>query len=313
MYELSVGSKVFLFGEYQVLHSGKAFLASIEPRFKMQIKPGQGRCVGIPTGSPADRFYQSEKSFFQTWDIEFLDPHQGRGGFGASTAQFALLQGFKTSLSSIKAQAQLFLDYRSLHLEYLEWARIESQVQPSGVDLISQYQGGLSLVDLPAGKIVKSRWPFPQLQILFFATGTKLSTHTHLAQIQNLDVAELSAIYDQIIKALHDQNQEQFLKQVQKYQIQLAEQGWLAPQTQKYLAEIQKLSGVGAAKGCGAMGNDVVAVWVENTMAKTLIAQIKDLGLQFVGDLRSMTEGLFIDQWIPETSNKINLRESEVL
>jgi len=317
MYELSVGSKVFLLGEYQVLKNGTAFLVSMEPRFKIRVSPGEGELSGIPMGSPAALYSQQESEFFKKWNIEFIDPHQGRGGFGASTAQVGLLIAFKESLKSLTSHAQLDLDLKKIHQKYLELVRPEKGPSPSGADLLCQLQGGLVELDMPSGKIQKHSWPFSDLQVYFFTTGKKLATHIHLQTLpvlndENREGREdqvkiwdgLTHVYHQAMDAFHQHHQKMFIDSFSEYQVQLAQQGWQSEHTQYCLGELNSVSGVLASKGCGAMGADVIAVLVakSSNSAKfkadqdSLRMKTESLGLKWIGSLDQRTEGLSY-QW----------------
>lgn len=298
MFEISVGSKVFLLGEYQVLKGGAALVISLEPRFKLLVKAGSGKLVGISEASPAGRYFQQEFVFFQQFDLTFVDPHQGRGGFGASTAQMALLQGLRDGYESFKSQSQVNLDLRKIHKKYLELATTSTGVPPSGADLLAQLRGGLVEVDLGAGKIQWQAWPFPQWQMLFFSTGRKLATHEHLSGLKDIDVTDLREVYQKTMKALTEVDAEAFAQGLRDYQWALAEHEWQSSETAILLNRIYSLSGVVAAKGCGAMGADVVAVLVQKPHAETLKNAITQLGATFVGDLDNRTEG-FAYQWYP--------------
>lgn len=298
MYELSVGSKVFLFGEYQVLKSGKALLATLEPRFKLQIKPGTGNVNGIPEGSPAHRLIKQDSLFFKLWDLNFLDPHNGSGGFGASTAQFSLVHGFKESHQCLNTQAQVMIDFKKLHRDYLTEASLSSGIQPSGADLIAQVQGGLVEIDFKAGKVKRQLWPFSQKQVLFFSTGYKLPTHTHLSTLsEDSHFHDLEFSYDETLRHFEQNKFNLFIHSIQNYQNILDKKGWLSDSSRNLLCKINGLKGVIASKGCGAMGNDVIAVIVSNENQSSLIEGISRLGLKYSGNLEQTTEG-FNAHWI---------------
>ena len=291
MYELSVGSKVFLLGEYQVLMGGSALLTVLEPRFKLLISNGSGKLKGISSESPAGRMYQQENAIFKDWDLEFIDPHEGRGGFGASTAQFALLQGFKEGFESFRNESQIDFDLRKIHNNYLKLASTNSGIPPSGADLISQFNGGLIEVDFGGGKIQNHSWPFPQWQLLFFATGKKIATHEHLSELKNLEISKLRIHFNKALQAFKDGRATEFLIEFTDYQKTLAEQGWQTNETKKMLELINLKDGVIASKGCGAMGADVIAIICETHKTNSLIESIELMGLKYSGNLENRTEG----------------------
>lgn len=305
MFELSVGSKVFLLGEYQVLEGGAAFLSVMEPRFQLHVRAGEGRVRGIGAGSPAAVLIEKRADFFKDWDLEFIDPHEGRGGFGASTAQFALVKGFKVGFESFRVHAQVDYDLRQIHRTYLEVTagatNPSSAPRPSGADLISQFQGGLVEVDFSGGKIHRHAWLFPEWQVLFFATGRKVATHTHLQELKEMDLQPLKEIYQKAMSAFFDQRGADFVEAFDSYRVALRERGWQAEDTEKKIQALGGIPGVITAKGCGAMGSDVLAVLVEAAKWKDLIPLIEALGVTYVGNLQNRTDG-FAWKWAPVCS-----------
>ncbi|MEY4617030.1 MAG: hypothetical protein RJB66_1990 [Pseudomonadota bacterium] len=291
MFELSVGSKVFLLGEYQVLHGGAALVVNLEPRFKLVVTAGTGKIEGISESSPAGAYLAQEKHFFESFDLSFVDPHQGRGGFGASTAQLALLMGLRDGLECFKSESQVEFDLRKIHKKYLELATTKTGVPPSGADLLGQIRGGLVEVDVGGGKIQWQAWPFPQWDILFFATGAKQATHEHLSALNQIDLKILRSIYQSTMAAFKASESDLFLQGFKAYQKELAHCGWQASFTGSLLAKINLISGVFAAKGCGAMGADVLAVIVDKKSATSVAGQIESLGVKFIGGLEKRTEG----------------------
>src|SRR4051812_12557045 len=90
---LSSPGKVFVLGEYAVLDGRPAVVASVGPRFSMDVREGTAPFHPHPQ-SPvarlmdwADRAGAYDSSEMK---LDFQDPFHGAGGFGASTAQFAL-------------------------------------------------------------------------------------------------------------------------------------------------------------------------------------------------------------------------------
>lgn len=297
MYELSVGSKVFLLGEYQVLQQGGALLVTLEPRFKMTVRSGNGAVSGISPGSPADQFLRRQKDFFQAWDLDFQDPHQGRGGFGASTAQVALVQGLYEGHADFKSSAQFNFDLKKLHKSYLEVAWNGQGVPPSGADLLSQFQGGLVEVNFERSQIQRQSWPFSKWQVLFFATGRKLATHEHLNALEAMDLSGLRQCYDRAMMSFRRADGEGFARSFNDYRLELHRQGWEYSETTSLIQKISPFSGVHGVKGCGAMGVDVLAVLIESEREIELVSQCENLGLTYIGNLDHRTEG-FDWKWI---------------
>src|SRR4051794_4338735 len=84
----SVPGKTFLAGEYLALSGGPSLVFASEPRFELSVTSGAGKAEGIHADSPAGLFIKKNQDYFKNFDLVFHDPYQGKGGFGASTAQF---------------------------------------------------------------------------------------------------------------------------------------------------------------------------------------------------------------------------------
>src|SRR3954465_7430670 len=91
----SVPGKVFVLGEYAVLADHPALIATVGPRFRTDFGKDSGATPGAPDfhpRSPAGRLLsQARAARVSLPSFGFVDPYRGAGGFGASTAQFALL------------------------------------------------------------------------------------------------------------------------------------------------------------------------------------------------------------------------------
>ena len=94
--ELSVPSKTFLLGEYVVIHGGPALVLTTEPRFTLYaLLQKTQRQIDIHSKSPAGKWIEQHADFYQQYHLQFNDPHQSKGGFGASGAQFILLEALR--------------------------------------------------------------------------------------------------------------------------------------------------------------------------------------------------------------------------
>ena len=181
---LSVPGKTFLLGEYVALDGGPSLLLSTEPRFELRIRPrGPSQTHAAPTRlpfhpkSPAGLYYKRHRDDFDAWSYEFRDPNGGKGGLGASSAQFALLYSFhhdgEWASVSETPWASLLRDYR-------ECAWVGEGVPPSGADIVSQLSGGVTWFDGRTYMVESMPWPFSTLGFTLLRTGHKLATHEHL-------------------------------------------------------------------------------------------------------------------------------------
>ncbi len=84
----SIPGKTFLAGEYLALYEGPTLVFLSQPYFELSVNKGHGETAGIHKESPAGLFIRKHQEYFANFDLKFIDPYSGRGGFGASTAQF---------------------------------------------------------------------------------------------------------------------------------------------------------------------------------------------------------------------------------
>src|SRR4051812_47804624 len=98
--------KVFILGEYAVLEGRPAVIASVGPRFRMKLDREGARGPAPHPQSPVSRLmdWAGRAGIPGIQDLEdlsldFEDPFDGAGGFGSSTAQFALAYRVLSELS----------------------------------------------------------------------------------------------------------------------------------------------------------------------------------------------------------------------
>lgn len=256
----SAPGKTFLAGEYLALDGGMALLAMTEPRFELRVQPGEGSREGLPALSPAGKL-MSRKNAFSRMDLRFVDPHEGAGGWGASTAQYltvyAAIEGPK-----VFDEMQLLADYRSDAWD-------GQGVPPSGADLIGQLHGGFTFFEKRTGMLSSEPWPFETLDGYLLKTGVKLATHEHLAKLKALKTDDLAAAMRDIRGAWIESDPQKFAEGVAEYGRRLQAHGLVAESTLSLLHDLLWLDGVKAAKGCGAMGADVIFVVLEKTSRRS--------------------------------------------
>ena len=219
------------------------------------------------------------------------------------------------------------LDLKKIRQKYLELVRPTSGPSPSGADLLGQLQGGLVELNIQSGKIQKHSWPFVDLQVYFFATGKKQATHEHLKKLTLSHVTnneksgavssnkseeksgtelressgdkltELTRIYRRAIESFHQRDEKSFISAISDYHNELEKLGWVTPETLAWLVDLKKVDGVCTAKGCGAMGADVIAVIAQTSKAQEVIRASEKLGLKYIGSLEQRTEG-FAYRWL---------------
>jgi len=258
MLEFSSPGKVFLAGEYLALLGGPALVAAINPQFRLTAKQNNKKNENpFHPNSIAGKFWILHRSVFEKYEITFLDPHHGAGGFGGSTAEYLLLGKLLSQHTGYQSHVLETLQ------QYRELARGDGALPrgytPSGADLVAQIQGGLTLFSAEQGKIEKYKWPFSDLGFYVGKTQEKLRTHEHLSRLQSFEAQGLSSSMKDLEDSLQKGLSHAFVKALQQFSNELLNLGFVSEGTQAILKELTH-PGILVKKGCGAMGADVVLV-----------------------------------------------------
>jgi mevalonate kinase len=288
----SAPGKTFLLGEYLILEGGSAILAATGPRFVLTVDAGAAPFSPFHPESPAGKLLIS--SFKKlNGRIEFSDPHQGLGGLGASSAQFALCYAAIHGLKSIEYRSEHWL---ALQREFRNLTKTSDERQPSGADLISQLAGGLILYNGTSNSVEKLNWGFPELTFTLVRTGQKVQTHRHLATEFEVPRDEMQAEVAKACEALESKNEEKFIDAVNSYAEVLFESGLTASATVKLLARMRKESELFLGlKGCGALGADVILAVHSKGNRPAVEKWLRTEGLAICGSLESLSKGLHQD------------------
>ena len=258
---LTSKSKTFLLGEYSVLFGGCAIVLVTEPEFCMTIKktPVCHSIAGIKKVSPAFLFYLKHLNLFQDISLEFFDPYNGSGGFGASSAQFVLLYKFYLAATNKTFCANQFLDeYR-----HISTNKAAGEILPSGADCLAQYCNNHIFFDSANNYFEKIEWPFDDICFSIFKTKKKVATHKHLSELKALDHSEISILNSCVIDAkssFASKNSELLCKSIQKFYDFSCELGLVIENTQTIIQELLKYDYILAAKGCGALFADTILI-----------------------------------------------------
>lgn len=238
---MHIPSKTFLMGEYLAMYGGPAILALTEPCFSID---GQKR---LHPDCMAARLWREHTNTDCDWGL--LDPYQGQGGMGASSAEFLL------------AYQQIFppSHQSTTHLRDIFWQYVDDQAahKPSGYDVMAQMQEGLVLIE--GTNLQALTWSFDHLGFVLVHSGQKLKTHEHLSRGQwSLDVEHLTSLVRQAQQALIIQDEKVFVQSIQHFHQALFEADLLASHSKILLTKWMNELPIVAAKGCGAMGADVL-------------------------------------------------------
>lgn len=309
-FKLSVPSKTFVAGEYLVLQGGPALILSTEPRFELVAEAADPKNSQEHSKSPfhpmspAGRFYELSKKDFSGWNLTFKDPWNGLGGFGGSSAEYLLLYALRTLKASLASSAEYFLDIKEM-LSIYKTVSGEGFQKPSGADLVGMVKGGLTWFDREKGVIKKFPWLFENLTFHVVHTQKKLKTHDHLNHLKLQDLGSLRDVMTQLFQALESRNTNLFVNSINNYGAELAKKNWQTEHSKFLISSVKSLSGVVAAKSCGAMGSDVLFIVTQKTSSKI----IQDWALQnnclYVGDNHSgepdfMSSGIVITDLQPQ-------------
>lgn len=274
---IEVPSKTFLAGEYLALNGGPALILASEPTFRfswrgseMEHSGASKECELLSLGSvkgPLSRFLSSVVSspLNETFRFSIKDPHLGRGGFGRSGAEFLAgilyLNQIETRFETqtgigTGAQTRYHPDKISLS-EILRLYR-RCGGTGSGADLVSQSLGGLTVFVEPVDKSRQlcAHWPFEDIEISIFRTGVKVSNHDGLKMPLDLDTAR--GIVERLIDSIENRNETGLISGIRQFREWMLAESVEAESTRKYLQYFANDSRWLAAKGCGAMGADVI-------------------------------------------------------
>ena len=246
---LSVKSKTFLIGEYAVLDGASAILLATDPSFCLEAESASvGELAGISEGSPAGIFCRRHEEFFDRLRIKFIDPYNGSGGFGASSAQFVLL--YRLVYGDDSSCEHLLSTYKAL----------TPNICVSGADCILQYYGSNICFNPDSISIDFLNWSFSNLAFRVIKAPVKVSTHRHLANLSFRCPDELKECIDLAKRAFSATDEELLIYSVNRYYDIMDRLGLALGETRDLVKKIRAIPGVKAAKGCGALGADTIVI-----------------------------------------------------
>lgn len=265
-----IPAKTFLLGEYAALAGGSAIVLTTTPCFELSLTSDEAIDKIHPL-SPAGTFWAHQ--FHPEQNLAWYDPYGGRGGLGASSAQFLGAYLAHCHLLKIKP------DCKQMLLAYYHCAWSGEGVKPSGYDVLAQSQHRCVYINQQHNILQSYGWPFKDIAFLLLHSGQKLATHEHLKFIvppQSLDC--LSATVNQAKLAFEQSNSQHLIQAINTYQHQLTELNLVAPRSLELIDSLRQRSSVLAAKGCGAMGADVLLLIVSFEYLKVIKTQFSAEG-----------------------------------
>lgn len=271
-YQLQIPGKTFCFGEYAALVGGSALLITTQPGFNMEFETTtEPQACPFHPLSPAGRYYENNKDFCSSWKVTFKDNYQGRGGFGASTAQFIGLSYFKrqteapeTAISRGSFYKSIWQDYQDVNKQ-LNPEHVTAQL-PSGYDLWAQLIGSVATVKRLTTESEmqfhhqRLDWPFPELEFFIVPTGFKVATHDHLGQLNPELLKGLSQLSDKMMVSVYTKDSYGFIEGLRTWNERLKGLNLVHAHTLDLLETLSQQSQIVFAKGCGALGADILFI-----------------------------------------------------
>lgn len=245
-----IPAKTFLVGEYAALAGGSAILLTTTPCFEMTLVSGNVN-QGLHPDSPAGQWWASHR--IPDYCLHWFDPYEGRGGLGASSAQFIGAYLATCHLLNVKASRQVLMD------AYYQSSWRGEGLKPSGYDVIAQTRHRCVFINRQKDCMEAYEWPFSDIVFLLVHSGQKLATHYHLQNASlPVSTAELSAIVDQAKTAFVETNSKKLVQAVNDYQQALDARHLVAQHSLSHINVLKSNHNILAAKGCGALGADVL-------------------------------------------------------
>jgi len=283
MLSLSVPSKTFAIGEYVALNGGPALVLSTEPRFQLLIQKSsdgfQCNFESYPILAPLME-NQSDLKF------HFVDPYEGHGGFGSSSALLSMLLSFS------RLKRGLSLGIWDV-LEELESLQKETNAAPSSYyDVLSQISGDISFIHKNNKEIETLEWGFEEAKFCLLKSSRKVATHEHLKNMKQKEWSSLKSIAEDSVESFKEQDLDVFCETLREYQLALESEGLVSSTSAEEIRWLWTQPGVLSAKGCGALLNDSYLVILEKSRASDFQHQLSKKFELFEGIL---SDGLRIE------------------
>lgn len=216
--------------------------------------------------------------------LHFYDPHESKGGFGRSSAEYLLYYLFYQVLKKIFFEhngnintvsdslfGKLFEDCVKTEKKELNFWKtfIKLKTQGSGYDLIGQFFGSLTIFDGEHSKTIQ--WPFDEMSFVVIKTGHKVITYQHLQDMlgfctQGIEV--LKPFVSKVVEGLETKNWSSFCEGIDGFYYQLVQEGLVTEKSEHMVKYIRQCSKVQAVKSCGALGADTILVFYKKNDIK---------------------------------------------
>lgn len=277
---LSFPSKTFLIGEYAVLNSSPAVLVNTLPRFEFNIHFNSSSCRHpFHKDSCSARWIKINQKLFSNISISCFDPHQGQGGCGLSGAEFNCVYFIKNKVKNVQL-LNMWKEYNLL------------KTGSSGADIVSQWVGNVCLFNPYPFSVRSLTWPFKNLSFALIRTGQKLKTWKYLKNLKKNSFPDLNMWARQAFQAVESSDEESFIRAIKEYAVALDKNGLVMEPTQYFLEKLKKNKDIVTAKGCGAMGAEVVVLFFQSCKEEKVMKFLENN--EIVSTSHSITHGISI-------------------
>ncbi len=284
MKKWSIPAKTFLLGEYAAIAGAPAIVLTTSPCFEVTLSDKIG-LHDIHPDSPAGKWWLNHGP--RDIGLEWKDPYQGRGGMGASSAQF-----LGAYLASMQAQKKMVKQHHMLDA-YLQSAWSGEGLRPSGYDVLAQSQHGCVYIDKQKDFFHDYSWPFQDIAFLLLHTGQKLATHSHLQTIAlPSHLGQLTAIVDSAKVAFEQVDSQRMVDAVNAYHHQLMRMDLVAEHAVRHIESFKKQPDILAIKGCGAMGSDVLLLVIPTNQQAELSHYLSKKGWSILATSSDLYAGM---------------------
>lgn len=254
--------KVFILGEYSCLVGAPALIHTLEPKYLLDVQSAAAFKHNFIEGSPASKLLKKYGDVTAKYSWSFSFSEKTSLGTGSSTAEYLL-----TKLAISYLQPSEPEDVFQIRKEYVELLTRAEGIPPSGVDLIAQYTGGLTVV--AQNQVTRAIGFSLNEQFALFYTGSKMKTHEHLIELkkqgfphsQAQNLAKLAQITKRGLQAMEKEEALQFGECMNAYQATLSAFLQTSREYRSLIPELQALEGVLGCKGSGSQGGDCLIIF----------------------------------------------------
>lgn len=250
----SIPAKTFFLGEYAATQAAPAIILTTMPCFEVNLTHTP-QLDGIHPDSPAGRLWL--KQGYMDKGLSWHDPYRGRGGLGASSAQYL---GTWFAIQAIKNKR---FSQEAMLNSYFQLAWHGMGVRPSGYDVLAQSREGCVYIHHQQKDYQTWSWPFDDLAFILIHSGQKIATHQHLQSLTfSHDILPLVTIVLSAKHAFESADSLGLINAVNAYHKALLQFDLVATHSRRQIGLLQMQTDVLAIKGCGALGADVLLLLV---------------------------------------------------